>query len=147
MNKILPLIKKTFNAFGLDIIRLRENSESLYSYQFGLNPTLGNKIQKFENQNFNSISESSKMFLDAMAPSSKVIFDIGSNTGLFSLIVSNKISFEKIHLFEPVTEYIEFSKIRLPKDARFLFNNVGCSDQDGHLELFMDNNTLGWILL
>ncbi len=46
-------------------------------------------------------------------------------------------------MFEPVSEYLDFSKSRLNSD-KFTFNNVACSDREESLELFIDSSNLGW---
>lgn len=77
-----------------------------------------------------------------LAKKSKVIIDIGANTGLYSLIASSVNSNAKIHSFEPVQRTAELLKInlRLNSPNKIEFHQVAVSDFSG-IATFYDLDT------
>lgn len=69
----------------------------------------------------------------ALAKRSKVILDIGANTGLYSIIASTVNPNAKIHSFEPVQRTAELFKanLRLNSPNKIEFHQVAVSDHSG----------------
>lgn len=70
-----------------------------------------------------------------------VVFDVGANVGIMSLIAANKAVKGRVYAFEPVKE--TFSKLsqnialnNLPSD-RIILNNYGLSDSDSDCQIFL----------
>ncbi len=73
-----------------------------------------------------------------------IIFDIGSNFGKFSELIYNSGLYNKIYLFEPVTEYLNNSKLIFNNDPNIIFINNGLSNRNEYLTLYKDNKNVGW---
>jgi FkbM family methyltransferase len=74
-----------------------------------------------------------------------IIFDIGSNIGNFSKRITDSKNYKTIYLFEPVTLYLEMSKILLQNENCY-FINKGVSNKNEQLTLYksdIDKN-IGW---
>lgn len=78
--------------------------------------------------------------------SESVIFDVGSNIGLFTLAICESHPYKKVFLFEPVREYFEASKKLLKAYSNLTFVNKGASDQAQKLTIYKNKNlaNIGW---
>lgn len=75
-----------------------------------------------------------------------VIFDIGSNVGLFTLIlIENKIKYEQIHLFEPCKDYFTEGLKTLNGYSGLVFNNFALGSENKEEIIYKCNNgNIGW---
>ena len=55
---------------------------------------------------------------------SNIIFDIGSNVGSFTKLLSKRINYKEIHLFEASTEIYNYSKTYLNDIDNLHINNM-----------------------
>tara|TARA_B100000963_G_scaffold357254_1_gene378992 strand:- start:735 stop:1394 length:660 start_codon:yes stop_codon:yes gene_type:complete len=84
-----------------------------------------------------------------LIPNNGIIFDIGSNLGMFSEVLLDIYPNIQIHAFEPVKEYYEYSikKLELPKN-NVKINNFGLSNKSEEKYIFIDSkentNNPGW---
>lgn len=58
-----------------------------------------------------------------------VIFDVGSNIGSFTKMISQNVKYDEIHLFEPVKEIYDYSVDNLKDIENVIINNKGISDK------------------
>lgn len=75
----------------------------------------------------------------------KDILDIGSNIGLISLGICENMKYKSIHLFEPNTYYLNYSKNLLKKYKNLYFNNYGVGNKSEIKKLYCNKNiNIGW---
>jgi len=75
----------------------------------------------------------------------KVIFDVGSNIGLFTLAVAKNCEYKEIHTFEPANEYYNESKKILSNFKEIKMNNIGLGSTNEDLILYKAGHThIGW---
>lgn len=82
-------------------------------------------------------------FLLRFATKNTVFFDIGANSGYFSLIVSSLAKNSLIHAFEPVPRaYQNFSKtIKINKINNINLNRMAVSDKNSKTDFYVSFNT------
>jgi FkbM family methyltransferase len=74
-----------------------------------------------------------------------IIFDIGSNIGLFSLAICKLDKYSKLYLFEPVSEYLSFSKNLLSSYKNIEFENIALGDEIHDDVIYKDKaDNIGW---
>jgi FkbM family methyltransferase len=75
-----------------------------------------------------------------------IIFDVGSNIGLFSLAICESNKYNKIYLFEPSTEIINYSKTDTLKNYQNIhYINKGASDTNEIMTLYKNKgSSIGW---
>jgi FkbM family methyltransferase len=64
-----------------------------------------------------------------------VILDIGSNIGLFSESIVQKCNYKKIFMFEPVSDFFNYSKNLLYNKENIIFNNFALGDYETEMEI------------
>jgi len=73
------------------------------------------------------------------------ILDIGANVGLFSLELALKNPDIEYHLFEPLPTTFEMLKktVKLNdvKEEKFIFNNLGMSDEEGSFDFYLPGSS------
>lgn len=81
-----------------------------------------------------------------LAEKSSVVFDIGANIGLYSLVTANlKGPKNKIYAFEPIEEnqyYIEHN-IKLNKFKNIKLIPMAVGDKESKLKIYLANNSIG----
>ena len=65
-----------------------------------------------------------------------IIFDIGSNIGSFTKLLSKRINYKEIHLFEASTEIYNYSKIYLNDIDNLYINNIALSNNNENKILY-----------
>ena len=82
-----------------------------------------------------------------LIPPQGICFDIGSNAGMFTAALLDRFPKLKIHAFEPVKEYYEFSLKKLSK-TNVVINNIGLSNKEEdkiiHIDTLKNTNNPGW---
>jgi FkbM family methyltransferase len=73
-----------------------------------------------------------------------VIFDIGSNIGLFSKIICKNKKYKKLHCFEPVNRYYNICKEELKDYPDIIHNNFGLSNKEDKLTIYKCEGSIGW---
>lgn len=84
-----------------------------------------------------------------LIPDNAIVFDIGSNMGMYSEGLLEIKPDVFIHMFEPVKKYYEISSEKFKeKNERVVINNVGLSNKEEIKNIFVDternNNNPGW---
>lgn len=82
--------------------------------------------------------DSINLFLE-LARSAKVIFDIGANTGIYSLLAAVNNSTSEIHAFEPVPEILALFRqnVSANRFTNVRVNDIALSDQGGTAKFFV----------
>lgn len=79
-----------------------------------------------------------------LIPPQGICFDVGSNAGMFTAALLDRFPELKIHAFEPVKEYYEFSLKKLPQ-TNVVINNIGLSNKEEDKIIHIDTtNNPGW---
>jgi len=74
-----------------------------------------------------------------------VIFDIGSNIGMFSLAICESTKYNTLYLFEPSRELIDYSKEKLAGYPNVHFINKGVGSTNESLILYKNTDSnIGW---
>lgn len=68
-----------------------------------------------------------------------IIFDVGSNIGVFTKSFIKYKPNGSYHLFEPVSKYFEISKKYLNNNSNIYFNNMGLSNKNENKIIYVDN--------
>jgi len=75
-----------------------------------------------------------------------IIFDIGSNIGLFTKAICDECNYHSIHLFEPSKKYYNISKNVLKNYKNLYFYNIGCGNKNKEKEILYlaGEKNYGW---
>jgi len=95
-----------------------------------LNKDMYEDFIKFHKISCDSDVESMKDLLEG-----STILDIGSNIGLFSNSIIERCNYKKIHMFEPVNDFFDFSKKLLNDSKNIKFNNFALGDIETEMEI------------
>ena len=95
--------------------------------------------------NFNNYELDEISFLTKLIKDCKVIFDIGSNIGWYSIYLDKFNGVEKIHSFEPIPANFKKlnSNLELNNTTKVLANNYGLSDSNEFLEMYYNSSLTG----
>ena len=95
--------------------------------------------------NFNNYELDEISFLTKLIKDCKVIFDIGSNIGWYSIYLDKFDGVEKIHSFEPIPANFKKlnSNLELNNTTKVLANNFGLSDSNEFLEMYYNSSLTG----
>lgn len=105
---------------------------------------MSDRCTKFYVEHIGKYISTINNFKDILSEDS-VIFDIGSNIGLFSLALCSAIKINKIYLFEPVKEYFNYSKILLKNYNNVYYENIGLSNEETTTFIYKNKgDNIGW---
>jgi FkbM family methyltransferase len=73
-----------------------------------------------------------------------IIFDIGSNIGLFSKLICKNKAYKEIHCFEPVDKYYNICSEKLKGYNNVKINNFGLGNMEETLTIYKCEACIGW---
>lgn len=137
--RYLPVIKRLYPSFFLKIMKIFNKKKIIYKFQnilleLNLNESMDRSILFFnyyENKQINFLKQ--KIFNGNY----EYFLDIGSNTGLYSLIVANLSKTIKIISFEPIKKtFLKFKRnIKLNNFKNIKIFNFGLSNKNKKLKV------------
>jgi len=137
--RYLPVIKRLYPSFFLKIMKIFNKKKIIYKFQnilleLNLNECMDRSILFFnyyENKQINFLKQ--KIFNGNY----EYFLDIGSNTGLYSLIVANLSKTIKIISFEPIKKtFLKFKRnIKLNNFKNIKIFNFGLSNKNKKLKV------------
>jgi len=103
-----------------------------------------NRCENFYNFNIEKYRKAFKLIESYLTPES-IIFDVGSNIGMFSLPICEANKYNHIYLFEPSKELIEYSKYTTKGYDKLTFVNNGIGSCNEKKLLYKNtSDNIGW---